>query len=246
MQKRHSSYVYDTETQFYYLQSRYYDPELGRFLNADAYVSTGQGILGNNMFAYCGNNPTNYADPEGTFWWPAIIPILVIPFLLTGCGAQNEDSEYPGKANCYAYALGLKTDPRTGEPFKEKPDPGVFSGNPLKENQLYYETDHLKQIMEKKIEADAEVLGYNFYEITNIYDFKPTEGNWYIAIAYCTDPSLTDYHFWRQNEDGTWSHKPGTTPVMNVDFSGNVIYDPMSCDRGKYYIFLGYYEIGPN
>ena len=41
------------------MQSRYYDPVVGRFLNADGYVSTGQGILGYNMFAYCNNNPIN-------------------------------------------------------------------------------------------------------------------------------------------------------------------------------------------
>jgi len=39
---------------------------MGRFINADALVSTGQGILGNNMFAYCNNNPIIYADPTGT------------------------------------------------------------------------------------------------------------------------------------------------------------------------------------
>ena len=54
---RYRSYYYDTETWFYYLQSRYYDPAIGRFINADSYASTGQGILGNNMFAYCLNNP---------------------------------------------------------------------------------------------------------------------------------------------------------------------------------------------
>ena len=59
--------MYDIETGFYYLQSRYCDPELGRFLNADAYASTGQGILGNNMFAYCGNNPVKHDDSFGTF-----------------------------------------------------------------------------------------------------------------------------------------------------------------------------------
>ena len=47
------------------MQSRYYDPTVGRFLNADAFVSTGQGILGNNMFAYCGNNPISYSDNSG-------------------------------------------------------------------------------------------------------------------------------------------------------------------------------------
>ena len=62
---RYRSYYLDTETGFYYLQSRYYDPAVGRFINADGYVSTGQGLTGYNMFAYCGNNPTNAFDPMG-------------------------------------------------------------------------------------------------------------------------------------------------------------------------------------
>ena len=62
---RYRGYVYDQETELYYLQSRYYNPEWGRFLNADTFVSTGQGLLGNNMFAYCLNNPSNYHDPSG-------------------------------------------------------------------------------------------------------------------------------------------------------------------------------------
>ena len=59
------SYVYDNESGLYYLQSRYYDPEIGRFINADSYVSTGQGIIGNNMVAYCGNNPVANVDTDG-------------------------------------------------------------------------------------------------------------------------------------------------------------------------------------
>ena len=61
------SYVYVEETELYYLQSRYYNPEIGRFINADALVSTGQGLLGNNMFAYCGNNPVTNVDYLGYF-----------------------------------------------------------------------------------------------------------------------------------------------------------------------------------
>ncbi len=64
---RYRGYYYDTETGFYYLQSRYYDPVIGRFINADTYVSTGQGLLGYNMFAYCNNNPVNLDDNEGQF-----------------------------------------------------------------------------------------------------------------------------------------------------------------------------------
>ena len=62
---RYRAYVYDPETGLYYVSSRYYDPEIGRFINADVLVSTGQGLLGNNMFAYCVNNPVNMADPTG-------------------------------------------------------------------------------------------------------------------------------------------------------------------------------------
>jgi RHS repeat-associated protein len=67
-QYRYRGYVYDQETQLYYLQSRYYDPEVGRFLNADIYPTTGQGLTGNNMFAYCGNNPVARKDAYGTVW----------------------------------------------------------------------------------------------------------------------------------------------------------------------------------
>ena len=62
---RYRGYVYDQETRLYYCQSRYYNPKVGRFLNADAYASTGQGLLGYNMFAYCGNNPTSRIDSDG-------------------------------------------------------------------------------------------------------------------------------------------------------------------------------------
>lgn len=68
---RYRSYYYDTESGLYYLQSRYYDPVAHRFINADGYVSTGTGILGHNMFAYCDNNPVNYSDPMGQCYYTA-------------------------------------------------------------------------------------------------------------------------------------------------------------------------------
>ena len=62
-------YVYDREIGYYYLQSRYYAPDMGRFINADAFVSTGAGLLGNNMFAYCNSNPIRFSDPTGHAIW---------------------------------------------------------------------------------------------------------------------------------------------------------------------------------
>lgn len=63
---RYRGYVYDQETGLYYLQSRYYNPAMGRFINADKLLpGPGGDIVGYNLFAYCLNNPVNMADPTG-------------------------------------------------------------------------------------------------------------------------------------------------------------------------------------
>ena len=63
---RYRGYVYDTETGWYYLQSRYYDPTTCRFISADVLLSTGQGVIGHNIYVYCLNNPVNMVDNYGT------------------------------------------------------------------------------------------------------------------------------------------------------------------------------------
>jgi len=62
---RYRSYYYDEETKLYYLNSRYYNPEWGRFLNADGIIGTDETTNGYNLFAYCDNNPTNGVDSDG-------------------------------------------------------------------------------------------------------------------------------------------------------------------------------------
>ena len=65
---RYRGYYYDAETGFYYLQSRYYDPAICRFINADTFATTdANGLLSANMFAYCENNPIGNSDPDGYF-----------------------------------------------------------------------------------------------------------------------------------------------------------------------------------
>jgi len=64
---RYRGYYWDTETGFYYCQSRYYNPQWCRWINADVFMDTMVGILGTNMYAYCSNNPVNYLDPGGYF-----------------------------------------------------------------------------------------------------------------------------------------------------------------------------------
>ena len=63
---RYRGYIYDRDTGLYYLQSRYYDPEVGRFINADGFVTTDVlGLLSSNMFVYCENNPICKTDISG-------------------------------------------------------------------------------------------------------------------------------------------------------------------------------------
>ena len=62
---RYRGYVYDEETGLYYLHSRYYNPNLKRFISPDSYVTTWQGVLSCNMYAYCQNCPDNYLDEDG-------------------------------------------------------------------------------------------------------------------------------------------------------------------------------------
>ena len=76
---RYRGYYYDNEIGYYYLQSRYYDPSICRFINADILeiASISKDIsVGTNLFAYCSNNPINNSDPNGQLSLKTINAIL--------------------------------------------------------------------------------------------------------------------------------------------------------------------------
>ncbi len=75
---RYRGYYYDEEISLYYLNARYYDPEVGRFISADSmeYLSP-ESINGLNLYAYCGNNPVMNMDPSGHFIISLIVGLSV-------------------------------------------------------------------------------------------------------------------------------------------------------------------------
>ena len=76
---RYRGYYYDTETGLYYLQTRYYDPEVGRFISRDSIeYAAPETINGLNLYAYCGNNPIMNVDPTGEFAITAFFLALII------------------------------------------------------------------------------------------------------------------------------------------------------------------------
>ena len=86
---RYRSYYYDSESGFYYLMSRYYDPVVHRFINADDRIDTNNSILGSNLFAYCNNNPIIYYDPNGHSFLIAIGIVIVSALVAVICTASS-------------------------------------------------------------------------------------------------------------------------------------------------------------
>ena len=95
---RYRGYVFDEETGFYYVSSRYYDPEISRFINADdtEYLGADGSVLSYNLFAYCMNDPVNRFDVDGNWSLPnwakiaigaAAIAVGVIATVATGGAA---------------------------------------------------------------------------------------------------------------------------------------------------------------
>ena len=86
---RYRSYVYDEETKLYYLQSRYYNPTICRFISADSisYLGADGTPVSYNLFAYCNNNPVMYSDPTGHIpeWLVWIISGAAVTFGIVLC-----------------------------------------------------------------------------------------------------------------------------------------------------------------
>lgn len=72
--------------------------------------------------------------------------------------------------------------------------------------------------------------------------FPDTEKPRYlVALVVAPGPGFVDFHWYRKNKEGFWSHKPGGTAVRNVDNSNQVITNPETCNRGPYTQFCGYF-----
>ena len=140
-------------------------------------------------------------------------------------------------SNCYNYALNKKNMESYG--IFALMDPGKRTPN--------YELPKSKMKKDYLIEIicdDAEYFGFVFESVEK--DEMCSPGTYKVALAVYEE---TDYHWYRQNPDGTWSHKRGQGKVTNLDASDNLIYDPEMCNRNDgtydYSIFCGYFQVSP-
>ena len=146
----------------------------------------------------------------------------------------NDAGIVQNSTKCYAYAL----DRRAGFPEGHKLQPGELSGTPLA-TLADVDVERIKEL----VLADAEAAGFTFEEVTA--EAACPSGTYKVALV--VDPGV-DYHWYRQNPDGSWSHKPGHSEVTDVDAAGNTVLDPATADRDygliNYSEFGGYFCIG--
>lgn len=138
--------------------------------------------------------------------------------------------------NCYAYALNNQVHPGTNNVWY-KQQPGEYSNT----NDYPFTKTILKNAVTQDFAEYNEDYGTNLiFKEVGKYSVVP-EGSYKVALVSYSG----DYHWYRQDSDGYWSHKPGTTAVRRTDNSGNLIIDPETCDRGLYTNFLGFYAVTP-
>ena len=138
--------------------------------------------------------------------------------------------------NCYSYVMDIKE-----KDILEKRQPGEFCGK-----EFEYDCDNLDEM----VKCDFP----NITKIDSIDSSIPCD-HYRIALVLDKKGEHLDYHFYRQDLDGYWSHKTGHDPISNLDASGNRILNPEKIDRNydknnndhfNYDIFCGYYSVKYN
>lgn len=138
--------------------------------------------------------------------------------------------------NCYSYALDNQVHPDSNTLWYMHP--GAAAGYTLTRDNLNADT------IVAYVKADATALGFTFTEIKRD-EYCPT-GSYKVALVIAQGE---DYHWYRQNLDGTWSHKPGQTAVTDKDANQSTILNPETADRDYSYAdyseFVGFFRVTP-
>jgi hypothetical protein len=155
--------------------------------------------------------------------------VIESPFPLYEPAKWNDGGAIQHSTNCYAYAA----NDRTGHP-KGKPQPGEHSKKPFKNLTC----------------SDVTAASVSDGMVVAPDPPTPKSGYYPVALVIDPDPVDGDYHWYRQAEDGTWSHKPGWSTATNLDASGKPITDPKAADRdysvtggNNYSTFCGYFYV---
>lgn len=188
---RYRGYYCDNETGYYYLQSRYYDPSICRFINADLPEYAQCQIclyVGTNLFVYCCNNPIDSSDSFGCATNKVDSNVTISNFIKK---YKLDQSSF----NCFSYAIGVYSDHTYIPQFTYK-------------SSIYDCRDNTVNYLKRK--------GYRVKDVTNNggYKYKTSGHTWLIALRIGSFRSggyiIYDFHFMlRSNLNNIWSFKGG-------------------------------------
>ena len=196
------------------------------------------------------------ADGEPEIEYTVVISELPISGYELGYnGDEWNENPILNHTNCYAYILNCQVDPVNAEfgcntlEGDPRQQPGQFyNSNRGDDPEISIYGFHLNynliiDAVEKDFETFNRTFGTDFqFEPIGRYESCP-EGAYKVALAIM--PNGNDYHWYRQDADGYWSHKRGLTEVLRIDNSDEMISDPQTADRGLYSTFIGYFAVSP-
>lgn len=195
----YKSYEYDRESGFYYLKTRYYDPEVKQFLNRDCLENE------SNLYQYCYNNPVHYSDESGmsiSDCDDVNVKTISNPYGSVYSYYQNEVVFYLNNNkiyfNCYMWAIGIYA-----VNYKTYNNPGY------KSNQIWSTVDSVSGLAQLSM-SDLRKCGYSVISCTTYIPTSITSDKKVIAVRMNNNKS--DYHFMKQtysNAGCWWSFKAG-------------------------------------
>ena len=151
---RYRGYYYDTETDLYYLNARYYDPYTKRFVNADTYINANGDFDGFNMYAYCSNNPIMFVDITGEGIIPVVLITGVLAFLIGTQTKVGGDLKPSKDSDEYVNTVNELMDKTSDIKIDKEKQEFTFSidlSNTQLDNSLYNEyTDTLADFIESE------------------------------------------------------------------------------------------------
>ena len=183
------------ESGFYYLQSRYYDPETGRFLCADDYTSTGQGFIGNNAFSYCLNNPQNLIDPSG--YCANTFSI----YFKVDCGKRNcPTSSSFNPTDLYKVLTDLAAPNKDGHTFSAGLTAGNTTGNTSQSVSICVSADSSNNYAIQSTTSHSGATGagasvavvLTYTNANNVLDLEGTSESWGGTFCLCEGVAI-DY-----------------------------------------------------
>ena len=195
-------------------------------------MSTGQGVLGNNMFAYCSNNPVSRKDPTGQLWIAAFLVVAVCTVFLSACSAQpappaDYKQENSPVHNCYSYAFGLQYGSNPGDFYAD-----IHGTSRMYDDKDRYTADEITDFVMK----DMSVLDIEVRVVNS--PAEKLDNEYIVAMKTATKSAQlkdADYHFAVLLSDGTWADKPGMFASRWNALDGTAI----AWDLGN---SLGYYD----